>query len=150
LLDRQQSVYILFSFSSILTRRVFNRKRRASERLSVRGGEISNTVSMHPLQELELRVNALDEAIETEVGSTDLVGYQALNKVLGGRTPTFLLHRGRSFGNIPGRFGCAHTGTHFFRYQGCLRGCQKSRNRRRPEDIGGGRNAVSWRYISRC
>jgi len=58
----------------------FNRKPRVSERLSVRGGENWNTVPMHPLQELELRVNALDEAIETEVGSADLVGYRVLNK----------------------------------------------------------------------
>jgi hypothetical protein len=29
---------------------------------------------MHPIQELERRVNALDEAIETEVGSAILLG----------------------------------------------------------------------------
>jgi hypothetical protein len=86
----------------------------ASGSLRVRGAENSNTLPMHPIQELERRVNALDEAIETEVGGADFVGCQALNKALGARIPTFLLHRGRSFGNIPGCFGRAHTRADFF------------------------------------
>ena len=60
----------------------------------MRGVEISNTIPMHPIQELERRVNALEEAIKTEVGNANSVGYQALNKVLRARIPTILLHRG--------------------------------------------------------
>ena len=85
----------------------------------MRGVEISNTVPKHPIQELEHRVNALEEAIKTEVGSANFVVCQALNKA-GARIPTILLHRRRSFGDIPGCFGRAHTRSHFFGYQGRL------------------------------
>jgi hypothetical protein len=47
---------------------------------------------MLPIQEFEHRVNALDEAIKTEVSSANPVGCQALNKVLGTRIPTIFLH----------------------------------------------------------
>ena len=92
----------------------------------MRGVEISNTVPKHPIQELERRVNALEEAIKTEVGSPNPVGCQGLNKVLGARIPTILLHRGRSFDDIPGRFGRTHTRSHFFGYQDCFLGYQRS------------------------
>ena len=69
----------------------------------MRGVEISNTFPKCPIQELKRRVNALEEAIKTEVGSANLVRCQALNKVLGARIPTILLHRRESFGDIPGR-----------------------------------------------
>ncbi|KIM41828.1 hypothetical protein M413DRAFT_445040 [Hebeloma cylindrosporum] len=42
------------------------KNRRASGSLNVKGSEHSNTLPTHPIQELERRVNALDEAIETE------------------------------------------------------------------------------------
>jgi hypothetical protein len=64
--------------------------------------EISNTLQKHPIQELERRVNALEEAIKMEVCSANLAGCQALNKVLGACIPTILLHRRRSFDDIPG------------------------------------------------
>jgi hypothetical protein len=59
------------------------------------------------MQELEHRVNALEEAIKMQVGSANSAGCQALNKVLGARIPTILLHRRRSFGDISGHFGHA-------------------------------------------
>jgi hypothetical protein len=53
---------------------IFDRNRGASRSLSVRGAEALIATPMHPIQELECRVNALDEAIETEVGSAILLG----------------------------------------------------------------------------
>ena len=104
----------IFSFSYC----VFDRNSRATGSLGV--VEISSRVPMYPIQELECHVNALEEAIKMEVGSANPVGCRALNKVLGARIPTILLHQGRSFGNIPEHFGCAHARSHFFGYQGCL------------------------------
>ena len=49
-------------------------------------------VPKYPMQEFEHCVNALEEAIKMEVGNPNPVGSQALNKVLGARILTILLH----------------------------------------------------------
>jgi hypothetical protein len=129
--------------SILLSYCIFDRNRRASGSLSVRGVEISNTAPKHPVRELERRVNALEEAIKAEVCNANPVGCQALSSVLGARIPTILLHPGRSFGDIPGCFDGAHSRSHFFGYQGCLRGYQRICNRTRPKGFGRGRKAIT-------